>query len=178
MESKWIHWGIWVNLLRNLSEFIEESEWIHGGIWVNLLRNQIEFIEESEWIYWGIWVNLLRNPSEFINSNRSVEFKKKIIKWLKNSVLARWLITLVLVVLCTWYIKHNKYQCTRFSWVNSPLNSLYPGIHQLIHCTQEITSYFIIPSNSPVFIIPMNSPVNWLYQCIHHFIHCIHEFTR
>ena len=123
-ESELIYWGIQVNLLRNPSECMEESWWIHSGIlwihWgilVNSLRNPSEFIEESEWIYWGIQVNLFKNLSEFIeksegihwgiwvicwfqlnlfNSNESIELKK-ILKWLKSSVLVRRPFTLVLV---------------------------------------------------------------------------------
>ena len=101
-ESEWIHWGIWANSWRNPSEFMEESELIHGGILVNSLRNPSEFIEESEWIHWrilvihwGIWVNGSSQLNLF-NSNESVELKK-ILKWLKNSVLGRRPFTLVLV---------------------------------------------------------------------------------
>ena len=57
---QWIH--LWIE---NPSEFIEETKWIHWGIWVNLLWNPSEFIAESKWIYCGIQVNLLRNPREF-----------------------------------------------------------------------------------------------------------------
>ena len=76
---QWIHWGIWVNLLRNPSEFIEESEWIHWEISGNLLGNRSEFIEEFEWIVDFNWIC-------FIQRNL---LNKKILKWLKNSVLAR-----------------------------------------------------------------------------------------
>ena len=86
-ESYWIHWGILVNLLRNPSEFIEEFKWIHWGM--------REFIEESKWIHLGIWVHCWFQLNLF-KSNESVGLKK-ILKWLKNSVLARRPITLVLV---------------------------------------------------------------------------------
>ena len=62
---------------------------------MNLLRNLSEFIEKSEGIYWGIEVISLRNLSELFISIEFVKFiwicwiKKKSLKWFKNSVLAR-----------------------------------------------------------------------------------------
>ena len=83
-----------MNSLRNPSESIEESKWIFWGIQVNLLRN--------EGIHWGIQVNSFRNLSALLISIEFILFKwicwfKKILKWLKNLVLARRPITLVLV---------------------------------------------------------------------------------
>ena len=64
------------------------------------MRKPSEFIEESECIYWGIQVNLLSFwfQLNLFNSNKFVELKK-ILKWLKNSVLTRRPFTLVLVLM-------------------------------------------------------------------------------
>ena len=62
---------------------------------------------------------------------------------------------------------------------NTPINSLYPWIHLLFHCTHEIIRYFIVSKNSPI-----NSLYPWIHlliRCpwIHPLIHCtIYEFTR
>ena len=111
-ETKWIHWGIWVNLLWNPSEFDMQSEWIYWGIRVNLLRNQIEFIEESEWIYWGIWVNLLRNPSEFIEHGSFLEVfrQKKCSSWFLNEI-----------------ILHFVHWFQNCAWLNQSITSNIPG---------------------------------------------------